>query len=584
VGPDLTTVLTGPVVVSPGAGLGAGVPGQWYITIPLTTPFLYDPNLGDITVDIYQDGTGWTGTSRPADHVSTGTPPSLGSRIYNTAAGALTATTGTVGLNYGAVTEFTYTPAAGLFAVFNANVTGGGSPLNVTFTDSSFSSAPGGVTSWAWDFNGDSVVDSNLQNPTHTYTACGTYTVSLTVNDGVNPPSTLTKTNYITTDVVTPSFTTASLGAGAFQFTDTSSPTPTSWAWDFNGDTVVDSTLQNPVWVFAGGCGSSQNVSLSVSRLCQGPFSLTQNVALSPNAFATTFVGGNGLSGVGAGNTFDITVNNPQGVVICAIDVAPYMATPVLGTPLTCTVWVTDAPGGYLANHANASVWRQVATGTGLFAGGTFTAPVPVSMALSNPIYVPAGTYGMAVHITAGSGVAYTNVTAPFQYVGTDITITAGNGKGSPFATGANAGRGWNGRLHYSTPTVGGLAGYGFYAAGCAGTLGIPHVINTTQPTIGGTLSTTLDNLQFGIAVMVVGLNNTLLDLTPLGAPGCTLRATLDATETVIGAGTTGNWNFNIPNVAALLGVQLYNQAASLDTINPFGFVLSDAYAWVVGN
>src|SRR5688572_8446249 len=144
-GPDLTTVLNGPVTVAGGTGNGTGIPGPWYITIPLTTNFLYDPTLGaDIVVDIYQDGTGWSGVSRAADHVSTGTPAPIGSRVYNTAVGALTAPTGTVGASYGAVTEFTYIPATGLFASFTANVTGGPSPLNVQFNDTSFSSAPGG--------------------------------------------------------------------------------------------------------------------------------------------------------------------------------------------------------------------------------------------------------------------------------------------------------------------------------------------------------------------------------------------------------------------------------------------------------
>jgi hypothetical protein len=90
---------------------------------------------------------------------------------------------------------------------------------------------------------------------------------------------------------------------------------------------------------------------------------------------------------------------------------------------------------------------------------------------------------------------------------------------------------------------------------------------------------------------MVVGLSNTLsggviplpLDLGVLGAPGCPLRVSLDVTDTVVGAGTTGNWNFNIPNNPVLVGFQLYNQAASLDSVNAFGFVMSDAYAWMVG-
>ena len=58
-------------------------------------------------------------------------------------------------------------------ASFTATPTSGAFPLPVQFTDTS----AGGPTSWAWDF-GDGAT-SSLANPTHTYAAPGTYTVSL---------------------------------------------------------------------------------------------------------------------------------------------------------------------------------------------------------------------------------------------------------------------------------------------------------------------------------------------------------------------------------------------------------------------
>jgi PKD repeat protein len=51
------------------------------------------------------------------------------------------------------------------------------------------------IVSWSWDF-GDTGT-SNLQNPSHTYLANGSYTVSLTVSDGTNN-DTETKNAYIT--------------------------------------------------------------------------------------------------------------------------------------------------------------------------------------------------------------------------------------------------------------------------------------------------------------------------------------------------------------------------------------------------
>src|SRR2546422_117416 len=53
--------------------------------------------------------------------------------------------------------------------------------LTCSFTDQS-SDPDGSVTSWQWAF-GDGTTGSTAQNPSHTYSAGGSYTVTLTVND-----------------------------------------------------------------------------------------------------------------------------------------------------------------------------------------------------------------------------------------------------------------------------------------------------------------------------------------------------------------------------------------------------------------
>jgi PKD repeat protein len=76
-------------------------------------------------------------------------------------------------------------------ANFSGTPTSGAAPLAVTFTDSSTN----GPTAWSWTF-GDTYT-STTQNPSHTYTAAGTYTVALTATNAIgNNPN--TKTNYIT--------------------------------------------------------------------------------------------------------------------------------------------------------------------------------------------------------------------------------------------------------------------------------------------------------------------------------------------------------------------------------------------------
>ncbi len=76
-------------------------------------------------------------------------------------------------------------------ANFSGTPTTGGAPLAVTFTDSSTNSP----TAWSWTF-GDSN-SSTAQNPSHTYSAAGNYTVALTATNAYGN-NTNTKNNYIT--------------------------------------------------------------------------------------------------------------------------------------------------------------------------------------------------------------------------------------------------------------------------------------------------------------------------------------------------------------------------------------------------
>jgi serine protease len=88
---------------------------------------------------------------------------------------AVLAATGGSGQNQPPTSDFAYTV----------------SNLTATFTDQS-TDFDGSVVSWSWDF-GDNLGTSTEQNPTHTYTADGTYAVSLTVTDDGNATDTVTK-------------------------------------------------------------------------------------------------------------------------------------------------------------------------------------------------------------------------------------------------------------------------------------------------------------------------------------------------------------------------------------------------------
>jgi PKD repeat protein len=75
-------------------------------------------------------------------------------------------------------------------ADFSASPTAGTAPLIVQFTDSS----AGSPTSWSWDFgDGTTVTD---ENPTHTYTSAGTYSVTLTATNSLGS-NTSVESDYI---------------------------------------------------------------------------------------------------------------------------------------------------------------------------------------------------------------------------------------------------------------------------------------------------------------------------------------------------------------------------------------------------
>jgi parallel beta-helix repeat protein len=134
---------------------------------------------------------------------------------------------------------------------FSATPTSGNAPLLVNFTDLSY----GNPIAWAWDFENDGTIDSDVQNPEWIYTEPGTYTVSLTIGDGINS-DTETKTDYITVIAVGPTADFSSdvtSGDDPLEVTFTDQSTQGSgiideWNWDFGDGN--NSTLQNPAHIY----------------------------------------------------------------------------------------------------------------------------------------------------------------------------------------------------------------------------------------------------------------------------------------------------------------------------------------------
>ncbi|WP_277749825.1 PKD domain-containing protein [Methanoculleus taiwanensis] len=219
------------VAVLPDAGFDANVSSGM---APLTVGFT-DLSTGEPTAWSWEFGDGATSTEQNPVHTYA-------------AAGAYTVSLNATNAAGSDIEEQIdlITVTEPVNASFTANATSGATPLTIQFTDTS----TGAPTSWSWDF-GDGAT-STEQSPVHTYTAEGTYTVSLTATNAVSD-DTRVETDYIVATVFPGAGFDVNVSSGmaplTVQFTDLSTGEPTAWSWEF-GDGAT-STEQNPVHTYA---------------------------------------------------------------------------------------------------------------------------------------------------------------------------------------------------------------------------------------------------------------------------------------------------------------------------------------------
>jgi PKD repeat protein len=144
-------------------------------------------------------------------------------------------------------------------ADFSGSPVTGFQPLGVTFMDAS----TGLVESRLWSF-GDGTTGST-QNPYHSYTGVGTYTVALTAGN-TGGSDTETKPNYITVyGPPTADFSAApytGIEPAGVTFIDLSTGMPSGWLWSFGDGTT--GAVENPYHVYTG--AGSYTVSLKASN------------------------------------------------------------------------------------------------------------------------------------------------------------------------------------------------------------------------------------------------------------------------------------------------------------------------------
>ncbi|MBL0016894.1 MAG: PKD domain-containing protein [Bacteroidetes bacterium] len=148
-------------------------------------------------------------------------------------------------------------------------------------------SGPSGITAWNWNFNdplsqGNNI--SQVQNPTHAFTAAGTYNVQLIIESANGCRDTVTE-SVIVNPLPQVDFNFDDVCDGTTMvFTDAStSQSPiTSWQWNFGSGQT--SNAQNPTNLFPG--PGLYNVTLTVTNANGCTNSRTKTVIVFPNAVA----------------------------------------------------------------------------------------------------------------------------------------------------------------------------------------------------------------------------------------------------------------------------------------------------------
>ena len=278
---------------------------------------------------------------------------------------------------------------------------------------------------------------SLMQNPYHTYTDPGNYSVALQVYnaDGYNNTR---KTSYITVmeySVPVAGFSGTPLTGTAplsVTFTDTSSGPPALWNWSFGDDqwfNTTTSSASSPIHTYiragtytvnltvhnsAGTNATSKEGYITVPPVTTPATAMTEQVEtdgsddglpastkLLPSTTSDVNVGGysaisqakvtgTGISGLIITGTIlygpGYNISPPQGIIYQYIDLVPARYTSIDSTVITFTIpvsWLEEhhlSPQDIRMFHNTGTAWETLPTTTGITANGyvSFTAKSPV--------------------------------------------------------------------------------------------------------------------------------------------------------------------------------------------------------------
>lgn len=243
------------------------------VTVPLAPDFTYSFAAGNPAAVNFADTS--TGAASQAWDFGDGTTSAEPNPTKQYTDGG----TYTVTLTVTAADGVTIDSTSQTLTVIEAAFTAAPSPsdgLTWIFTDASF-----GAINWAWDFGDGS--SSAEQNPVHTYTTGGFFSVTLTITGADGSSATTTQSITVEQPTAVPTaipveanftFTLDPVTFGQVNFADLST-NAASWSWDF-GDGTTD-TAQNPVHVYVPG---DYTVTLTVTAADGGQDSVSQPISI----------------------------------------------------------------------------------------------------------------------------------------------------------------------------------------------------------------------------------------------------------------------------------------------------------------
>jgi hypothetical protein len=152
----------------------------------------------------------------------------------------------------------------------------------------------------------------------------------------------------------------------------------------------------------------------------------------------TRYDGVSNATGAGAGAYFNMTVAEPQGIVIQSFDINSPAAA---GTPMTVRIYIR--PGTYAGHENNEAAWVLLGEAQTLAAGVGQPTPVPIGN-----LHIGQGeTFAFRVG-TQNGGIRFSN--PGNSYANTHLQLQLGAVQTGLFTGTLSSPREWNGTIHYS--------------------------------------------------------------------------------------------------------------------------------------